>query len=523
MSCISLRFAAALPLFVMTVAFGADTKPPTVPGNLTASNITASSVTLKWKASSDFKGGSGVAGYDVFRNSVLFGTTTGTTYLASGLAASTTYTFAVRARDNAGNVSALSSAVTVTTLAGACSAYPATPSGLAVTSVSSSTVSLQWNAVTPPSGCAVTYNVYRDGTLVGSGLTSTNYTAGGLSPSTTYSFAVAAVDSFGSSGLSSPVPGTTSAGGTISGTWPNHVFAPYTDATLWPTPSLSGMATQTGSKYFTLGFIVAGSGCQATWGTYYTMSQNFLASDIASLRAQGGDVIASFGGAANTELARACSTVSTLQAQYQSVIDTYNLTFVDFDIEGAALGDTTANDRRNKAIAGLQAAAAAANRSLKVQYTLPVLPSGLTSAGIALLQNAVANGVNLSGVNVMAMDYGGSYDPYQMGQHAVNAMTATIAQVKNIYGAAKTDAQARAMVGVTPMIGLNDVSPEVFTLADASMLLSAAQQNGIGFLAFWSTSRDQQCSGAPVVSSTCSGITQSPWAFTNIFQVFNGN
>ncbi len=82
---------------------------------------------------------------------------------------------------------------------------------------------------------------------------------------------------------------------------------------LWPTPSLSGMAAQSGAKYFSAGFIVAGSGCQATWGRHYVMSDNFLKDDLAALRNQGGDVVASFGGAAGTELALACSTVDALR------------------------------------------------------------------------------------------------------------------------------------------------------------------------------------------------------------------
>ena len=101
-------------------------------------------------------------------------------------------------------------------------------------------------------------------------------------------------------------------------------------------------------------------------------------------------------------------------------------------------------------------------------------------------------------------------------------MNATMSQVAGIY-TAKTDAQVRAMIGVTPEIGLNDVTPEVFTLSDASMVLSEAQSGGIGMLTFWSTGRDQQCPGAPMVTGTCSGIIQSPWAFTNIFQLFTGN
>ena len=141
--------------------------------------------------------------------------------------------------------------------------------------------------------------------------------------------------------MSDPVPATTAGGGGTSGGFPAHLFAPYIDMLQYPTPSLAGLATATGQKYFSMAFVVSGSGCQANWGGYYTMSQNFEVNDVAALRAQGGDVIVSFGGATGTELALACSTVSTLQAQYQAVIDKYNLTRVDFDVEGTALGNTT--------------------------------------------------------------------------------------------------------------------------------------------------------------------------------------
>src|SRR6185295_19872571 len=224
--------------------------------------------------------------------------------------------------------------------------------------------------------------------------------------SSTYQFTVSSSDAFGSSVPSAAVGATTAADSGTSGGFPAHLFAPYIDMLQWPTPSLAGLATTTGQKYYSMAFIVAGSGCQANWGGYYTMAQNFEVNDVAALRAQGGDVIVSFGGATGTELALACSTVSTLQAQYQAVIDKYNLTRVDFDVEGTALGNTTSIDRRNKAIAGLQAAAASAGKTLVVQYTLPVLPTGLTSSGLNLLQNAVINGVNVGIVNVMTIDYG---------------------------------------------------------------------------------------------------------------------
>ena len=124
----------------------------------------------------------------------------------------------------------------------------------------------------------------------------------------------------------------------------------------------------------------------------------------------------------------------------------------------------------------------------------------------------------------MAMDYGRSY-PDNMGLHAVEAMTSTRDQLRVLYSKAeppRTEAQVNAMVGVTPMIGLNDVSPEVFTFSDAYTLLDAAQQNGIGFLSFWSATRDRQCPKRQVVSPTCSGVLQGPWDFTNIFKLFTG-
>jgi chitodextrinase len=460
-----------------------------------------------------------MAGYDIFENGSVIASTPSTTFTVSGLSSSTTFRFAVRARDRAGNVSELGNAVNAITMASSCAAYPATPEGLQAASVSSTTANLVWEAVAPPAGCGVTYNVYRYGIGIASGLTTVTYNASGLLPSTAYQFVVSATDAFGSSGLSALVSATTSPGG-ASGDFPAHLFAPYIDMLQYPMPLLSGIAAATGQKYFSMAFVVAGRGCQATWGGPYTMAQNFAVNDVAALRAQGGDVIVSFGGADGTELAQACSSVSALQAQYQAVIDKYNLTRVDFDVEGPALENTASIDRRNQAIAALKDAAASAGKTLVVQYTLPVLPTGLTSEGLGVLQDALTNGVQIGIVNVMTMDYGNDYDPNQMGAHAVDAMNATIAQVAALYGAAKTDAQVRAMIGVTPEIGLNDVTPEVFTLGDASTVVSAAQSSEIGMLTFWSMGRDQQCPVAPVVSGTCSGVIQSPGAFTNIFRLF---
>lgn len=91
-----------------------DTTAPTAPANLTSTAKTATSVTLSWSASSD---NVAVTGYNVYNGSALSTTVTGTTATVTGLTASTAYTFSVKAKDAAGNLSAASNVLSVTTSA----------------------------------------------------------------------------------------------------------------------------------------------------------------------------------------------------------------------------------------------------------------------------------------------------------------------------------------------------------------------------------------------------------------------
>ncbi|WP_299105860.1 GEVED domain-containing protein [uncultured Tenacibaculum sp.] len=94
-------------------AGSADTQAPTAPSSLAASNVAQTTLTLNWTASTD---NVGVTGYDVYRGSTKIGTVTGTTTNVTGLTAATAYTFSVKAKDAAGNESASSNTVNVTTL-----------------------------------------------------------------------------------------------------------------------------------------------------------------------------------------------------------------------------------------------------------------------------------------------------------------------------------------------------------------------------------------------------------------------
>ena len=176
----------------------------------------------------------------------------------------------------------------------------------------------------------------------------------------------------------------------------------------------------------------------------------------------------------------------------------------------------------------LQSTAAAAGKPLGVSFTLPVLPTGLTADGLYVLQSALKYGVKISTVNVMAMDFGDSAAPNpsgQMGTYAIESAQSTFAQLGSLYGTTLSTSQLWAMVGVTPMIGVNDQSDEVFGFSDAKQLLAFAEQTGMGEIAMWSLTRDQEdpAGALSYAESTSSSLVQTPFEFSDIFNAFTGS
>ena len=404
----------------------------------------------------------------------------------------------------------------------ACTTVPSVPTGLQASGTTSNSTNLSWTASTVAVNCVLTgYTIFRNGVSVGTS-SGPNFTATGLSPSTTYTFRVAANDAAGSSAQSAAINVTTPSGPPPpppSG----KVFAPYIDMGLTASWQLLNIQQQSGIKVFTLGFVVGNGGCTPTWGGVGATVANdtlpngtTMLSIIQGIRAAGGDVIISFGGASGTELALGCTTVASLQAAYQSVLTKYRVNSstpvrLDFDIEGGAILDQASINRRNQALVGLKNA----NPGLVISYTLPVLPTGLVASGVNMLNSIKASGLNVNVVNIMAMDYGPANDNGgQMGLSAVQAASNTHNQV--------VAAGLTATIGVTPMIGINDVASEIFQLSDAQMLLNFANANSfVTRLSMWSVSRDNgSCPNQGFASPVCSGIAQSNWAFANIFKPF---
>jgi chitinase len=126
-----------------------------------------------------------------------------------------------------------------------------------------------------------------------------------------------------------------------------------------------------------------------------------------------------------------------------------------------------------------------------VSFTLPVDPDGLPSDAMTLLKSTTAAGVNINIVNIMTMDYGtdGTQGRAE-GTVAIASANGTFSQLQSLYPNLST-AQIWAMIGITPMIGYNDDSAEIFGASDATAVTSFAMQNGVGLLSYWALQRDE--------------------------------
>ncbi len=184
-----------------------DTTPPSVPTSLAVSNITQNSLTLSWIASTD---NVGVTGYEVYQGTTLLDTTAATTYNVTGLTPNTSYSFTVKAKDAAGNISAASAAANATTEAPDITP-PTVPTGLAASNVAPNSLTLSWTASTDDVG-VTGYDIYQGATLIGTSATTT-YNVTGLTPNTPYAFTVKAKDAAGNvSNASTPLSVTTPIG-----------------------------------------------------------------------------------------------------------------------------------------------------------------------------------------------------------------------------------------------------------------------------------------------------------------------
>ncbi len=297
------------------------------------------------------------------------------------------------------------------------------------------------------------------------------------------------------------------------------IFSPYADITIntrWDSTygdmepmDLSQISAISGIKNYHLAFITDSGNCSPAWGgqSTFSASMGWGSHMTDKLRANGIDYIISLGGANGSDLSAACSATNLVSA-YEQIIQTYQPAGVDFDIENGS-ADVP---KVMKALKQVQNT----HPNLKLSFTLPVLPEGLNASGEEIVKSAQENGLNFS-VNIMAMDFGPYYNQKTMGQYAIQASTNLFTFLKVIYPQ-KSEADLWQMIEVTPMIGVNDVNVEQFTLKDVDTLLDFAQQKNLKSLSIWSVARDNPCADK-WASPICSGnnLQAKPYEFSERF------
>ena len=177
----------------------ADTTAPTAPTALSANGVTTTSFTLSWSPATD---NAAVTSYNVYQNGVLKTSVTTTSTTISGLTASTSYNYTVKAKDAAGNLSTASTSLLVTTTTPSVdTTAPSTPTNIVSSNITTTGLTLSWTAATDNIG-VTGYDIYQDGLLK----TTTSATAiaiTGLSSGTSYSYTVKAKDAAGNISLAS--------------------------------------------------------------------------------------------------------------------------------------------------------------------------------------------------------------------------------------------------------------------------------------------------------------------------------
>ncbi len=299
-------------------------------------------------------------------------------------------------------------------------------------------------------------------------------------------------------------------------------FSPYADLTIntrWDSQyqdmepmDLAAISELAGIDSYHLAFITDSGNCNAAWGgqSSYSINNGWGSHLTDKLRANSINYIISFGGASGSDISMSCSEPQIISI-FEEVLKTYQPQGLDFDIENGSANIV-------KLMSALKQTQSS-HPNLKISFTLPVLPEGLTSAGEDVINKASAMNLNYS-VNIMAMDYGPAY-VNDMGQYAIQAATNLFGFLKQLYPT-KSDSALWQMIEITPMIGVNDVSVEQFTLSNVDTLRNFAQQNNLKSLSIWSIARDNPCSDK-WASPICSGnnLQTKPYEFSQRFMLSN--
>jgi chitinase len=295
---------------------------------------------------------------------------------------------------------------------------------------------------------------------------------------------------------------------------PVGLNAPY-EYLGWGNPqNPTSVMSASGIKQFTLAFMLSDGTCNPKWDGSRALTGGSDQSAINSIRGAGGDVVVSFGGWSGTKLGEVCSSASALAGAYQKVIRAYGLKAIDIDIENTEVASSTARQRVISALKIVKTG----NPGIKEYVTFGTTTTGPDSNGRDLVKRGAAAGLAVDGWTIMPFDFNGHSG--SMGSVSVTAADGLERDVASAYGYSSSVAYSH--IGISSMNGKTDEADETVSTGDFNTILNYANSHHLARFTFWAVNRDRSCSSGTGAGDSCSGISQSPYAFTKIIARYHG-
>lgn len=286
--------------------------------------------------------------------------------------------------------------------------------------------------------------------------------------------------------------------------------APYLYNGWGDPPDPAEVMAATGVRWFTLAFVLDGGDCDPRWDGGRPLNGGVDEQTVDAVRAGGGDIVPSFGGASGAKLEERCADAQALAGAYQKVIDAYGLHAIDIDIEGAAYNDGAVQQKTIDALKQVKAD----NPGLVTYVTFPSDQSGPDGS---MIGRAADSGLEVDGWTIMPFDFGGAgQDMAELTEQATDGLKD---RVQEAYGYSEDEAYRHS--GLSSMNGVTDVDETVST-DNFRAITDYAGEHHLARLSFWSVNRDRPCPGAYPNDDTCSGVDQDPWEFSRILAGFTG-
>ncbi|WUI01520.1 cellulose binding domain-containing protein [Spirillospora sp. NBC_00431] len=490
-------FALVLALLVPTPANAASAATATFTkasdwgsgyeAKYTISNPTSSAIS-GWKVEFDLPSGSTIGSYwdALLTQSGQHATFTNRNYNASIAAgASVSFGFLVNGPGAPTNCTINSGSCTGDTTPGA----PSAPGDASVTGKTNSSLTLSW---APSTGTVTGYRVY-EGDDVRATVNATSATVSGLETCSNHTYTIKAYNDVGESGGTS-VSGTTD--GCVTPDVGKHA-APYLYLGWGNPPDPVTVMNASGTKMFTMAFILAQNGCNPAWDSQRPLKGGVDEQAINKIRAAGGDIIPSIGGWSGNKLGPNCQTAEALAGAYQKVIDAYGLKSIDVDIENTDEFESAVVQDR---ILGALKIVEQKNPGIQTILTLPVLNTGPNSWGKRLIDRAAELQVPVDIFSIMPFNFSGHSDMYG---YTVKSSEGLKEALKSAFK--WNDQVAYTHMGISGMNGRSDVG-EITTTAIWTQIRDWSKSKGLSRLTFWAVNRDRPGSGTD----------QTNWQFSTI-------